>query len=94
MLIAGSCVTLSECLNNMLKWTKTDVAGAVGAVTSTPARMLGIQETKGTLRVGADADLVVLSEGTDKDGKTTLTVDEVWKFGEKVHSAGRSTAKL
>jgi len=46
--------------------------------------MLGLQAIKGSLKAGADADLVVLSEGTAAGGKITLVIDEVWKFGVRV----------
>lgn len=76
--IAGSAVTLLECINNFLAWCDDahTVAGvaeknarreaslvrAVEAVTKTPAEMLGMQGVKGVLAGGADADFVVLKE--------------------------------
>jgi N-acetylglucosamine-6-phosphate deacetylase len=54
--------------------------------------MLGLEKVKGSLRPGADADFVILSE-RDTDGKISLDVDEVWKFGVKVVGAG-SHSKL
>jgi len=77
--IAGSAVLLIDCINNFLEWTGVGIPQAVGTVTRTPARMLGLEGTKGGLEEGKDADLVVL--GREK-GK--LMVDQVWKFGEKV----------
>ena len=50
--------------------------------------MLGLQGIKGTLDAGADADLVIFSEG-EQGGFSQLVLDEVWKFGERVsQSAG------
>jgi N-acetylglucosamine-6-phosphate deacetylase len=77
-------VPLLECVVNFLNWTGAPIAAAIRAVTETPAEMLGIQAIKGSLKPGADADLVVLSESTAADGKIALVVDEVWKFGERV----------
>lgn len=54
------------------------------AVTATPAAMLRVQGTKGTLEAGGDADLVVFSEEKNEDGTPKLVVDEVWKFGARV----------
>ncbi|KXJ96732.1 N-acetylglucosamine-6-phosphate deacetylase [Microdochium bolleyi] len=96
--IAGSSITLVECVNNFLAWSGAGIPQALRAVTSTPARMLGLQGTKGCLDEGADADLVILSETTTSDssssvtsggagsgaGRQQLVVDEVWKFGSKV----------
>lgn len=80
-----SSISLIECVNNFLKWSDASVAEALNAATATPARMLNTFGVKGTLDFGADADLVILSE-TKQDGATQLAVDEVWKFGIKVHA--------
>lgn len=82
--IAGSAVSLVECVNNFRAWTAASVPEALRAVTETPARMLGLEGVKGALRPGADADLVVLGEEEGAEGTTTLRVEQVWKFGEKV----------
>lgn len=83
--IAGSSIELIDCVTNFLNWTGASVPEALKAVTGTPAKMLGLQDVKGTLKEGADADLVVLDlqdggVGTEKK----LVVDQVWKFGVKV----------
>ncbi|KAK8069765.1 carbohydrate esterase family 9 protein [Apiospora phragmitis] len=83
--IAGSSITLIECVNNFLNWTGASIPQALKAVTSTPAAMLGCQGLKGCLDDGADADLVVLSEAQNGN-RTELVVDETWKFGSKVFS--------
>ncbi|KAG7149983.1 N-acetylglucosamine-6-phosphate deacetylase like protein [Verticillium longisporum] len=80
--IAGSSITLIECVNNFLKWSGTTIPKALKSVTSTPAAMLEVQDTKGSLESGADADLVVFSE-EKQDGATQLVIDEVWKFDER-----------
>ncbi|KAI9786122.1 MAG: hypothetical protein M1839_007532 [Geoglossum umbratile] len=83
--LAGSSITLAECVSNLLNWADATIPEAIKAVTSTPARMLGLALTKGTLSSGADADLVVLSEDRGERGNVKLIVDQVWKFGVKVH---------
>ena len=85
--IAGSSITLIECVNNFLTWSGVDVAQALGAVTSTPAKMLGVDHIKGNLESGADADLVVLDEMVNGEGKKELVVEQVWKFGACVYDA-------
>jgi N-acetylglucosamine-6-phosphate deacetylase len=80
--LAGSAISLIECVNNFLIWTGASVPQALKTVTETPAKVLGMDTVKGTLRVGADADLVILSE-VGGEGGVQLVVDEVWKFGEK-----------
>lgn len=82
--IAGSSIQLIDCVSNFLNWTGASVPEALKAVTETPAKMLGVHETKGTLREGADADLVVLHLQDAEEEETRLVVDQVWKFGIKV----------
>lgn len=83
--IAGSSIQLVDCVNNFLSWTGASVPEALKAVTETPARMLAVEQTKGTLKIGADADLVVLDlQSNGKEGEKKLVVDQVWKFGAKV----------
>ncbi|KAM7197405.1 family 9 carbohydrate esterase [Rhypophila sp. PSN 637] len=92
--IAGSSITLIDCVNNFLKWSGATIPQALRAVTCTPAAMLGVQRTKGVLDFGADADLVIFSEAEERNNDSAqgegmsskLVVDEVWKFGTKVFS--------
>ncbi|KAK6337875.1 hypothetical protein TWF696_001353 [Orbilia brochopaga] len=84
--IAGSCVTLVECLNNFMRYTGVGIAEAIKCVTTTPARMLGLEGVKGSLSAGADADLCVLDVRSDG----SVAVEQVWKFGVKVfETSGR-----
>jgi N-acetylglucosamine-6-phosphate deacetylase len=85
--IAGSAATMIECVNNFMNWTGASIAETLATVTSTPARMLGIEQTKGMLEPGADADILVLEDAVDDKGWKTLKVDQVWKFGKKVYEA-------
>ncbi|KZF19573.1 carbohydrate esterase family 9 protein [Xylona heveae TC161] len=84
--IAGSSTTLLECVTNFLNWTGASIPQALKAITATPAKMLGLERSKGTLRGGADADLVILDESRDDSGHATLSIDQVWKFGHCVYS--------
>lgn len=79
-----SSITLIECVNNFLNWSGATIPQALKAVTATPAAMLGVVGTKGTLDADADADLVILSEEQTAEGRKSLVVDEVWKFGSRV----------
>lgn len=90
--IAGSSITLIDCVNNFLNWSGVTIAQALGAVTATPARMLGVHDTKGNLESGADADLVVLDEIVGTNGRTEVVVEQVWKFGVCVFDAVTATS--
>jgi N-acetylglucosamine-6-phosphate deacetylase len=78
--MAGSAITLIQCVNNFRRFTGCSVAEALACVTSHPAKMLGEEKRKGSLEGDMDADLVILD--TDHEGE--LVVDQVWKFGRKM----------
>lgn len=82
--IAGSSITLIECVTNFLNWSGATIPQALKAVTATPAAMIGMSGVKGTLESDADADLVIINEEIDATGTRKLVIDEVWKFGSKV----------
>ena len=79
--LAGSVVTLDKCVRNFSRFTWCSLGEAIRCATYNPAKCLGIEGRKGTLRPGADADLVVL----DRRGKvlsTWVRGREVWKKTE------------
>ncbi|EJP65298.1 carbohydrate esterase family 9 [Beauveria bassiana ARSEF 2860] len=82
--IAGSSITLLECVNNFLEWSGEGIPQALKTVTATPAAMMGLQGVKGTLEAGADADLLIFSDETTANGHHKLILDEVWKFGTRL----------
>jgi N-acetylglucosamine-6-phosphate deacetylase len=73
--LAGSTLTLDRGLRNVVG-LGISLHDAVGMLTANPARLLGIEFKKGALRVGADADIVLLDEG--------LQVTKVWVRGVPV----------
>ncbi|KAF9807916.1 hypothetical protein IEO21_08011 [Rhodonia placenta] len=75
--LAGSVVTLDKCVRNFSRFTGCSLGEAIKCATYNPARCLGIENRKGTLRAGADADLVVLSRQGDVLS-TWVRGKEVW----------------
>lgn len=59
--LAGSVVTLPKCIKNFMAFTSSTLGQAIKCATYNPAKCLGIEARKGTLRAGADADLVVMN---------------------------------
>ena len=57
--LAGSNLALDQAVRNLVAFTGCSVADAVAAVTSTPARLLGLAD-RGRLAPGARADITVL----------------------------------
>ncbi|PSR77942.1 hypothetical protein PHLCEN_2v7642 [Hermanssonia centrifuga] len=74
--LAGSVVTLDKCVRNFSRFTGCSLGEAIKCATYNPAKCLGIENRKGTLRPGADADLIVLS----RKGY----VQSTWVKGRKV----------
>lgn len=87
--LAGSTITLIECVSNFLSWSGASIPDGLRAVTATPAAMLGLRGVKGSLEEHADADLVVLSEKRGEGSNIRLEVDEVWKFGTRAFRKDR-----
>jgi N-acetylglucosamine-6-phosphate deacetylase len=74
--LAGSTLTLDRALRNIVA-LGTPLADAVRMLTLNPATLLGIEFKKGALRVGADADVVLLDD--------SLHVAGVWTRGSAVN---------
>jgi N-acetylglucosamine-6-phosphate deacetylase len=74
--LAGSTLTLDRALRNIVA-LGTPMADAVRMLTLNPAFLLGIEFKKGSLRVGADADIVLLDDA--------LHVTGVWTRGLPVN---------
>lgn len=73
---SSSVITLDACMRNFIQFTSCSVIEALEAVTLHPAVLLGIQESKGVIKPGADADLVFLSDD--------MYVKRVFVAGEEV----------
>lgn len=76
--LAGSNLTLDRALRTVREMGAMTRMEAVAACTLLPARLLGLERERGTLRVGARADFAVL----DRESR----VVETWIAGQKVYS--------
>jgi N-acetylglucosamine-6-phosphate deacetylase len=70
--LAGSTLTLDRSLRNVVN-LGIPLADALRMLTLNPATLLGIEFKKGSLRTGADADIVLLDEA--------LNVTQTWARG-------------
>jgi N-acetylglucosamine-6-phosphate deacetylase len=77
--LAGSRVTLDAALRNLIAFAGVSLLEAVAACSLRPARVLGIEGERGSLRPGARADFAVLDD--------SLRVRETWIAGRRVYSA-------
>jgi len=82
--LAGSTLQLDRAVANVTRWGAMTRVYAVAACTLRPARLLGLEAERGTLRPGARADLVLLDEAG--------AVRETWIAGERVYAAGPGPA--
>lgn len=60
--LAGSVLCMDQGVRNVLDYLGCDLSEAVRMASVNPAVSIGVQERKGTLEPGRDADLVVLDE--------------------------------
>ncbi|KAF8483756.1 hypothetical protein DFH94DRAFT_723967 [Russula ochroleuca] len=67
--LVGSVFTLDTCIRNFSRFTRCSLGEAIKCVMFNPARCLGIENRKGMLRAGADADMVIL----DRSGNVLST---------------------
>jgi len=74
--LAGSVVSMDSCVKSYRKFTKCSVGEAIRAATLHPAKVLGIDNRKGRICAGYDADLTLL--GVDE-----LDVMGTWVGGKK-----------
>jgi len=70
--LAGSTLTLDRALRNIVA-LGAPLGDALRMLTLNPATLLGIESKKGSLRAGADADIVLLDDA--------LNVTQVWTRG-------------
>lgn len=58
--IAGSTIRLNEAIRNMVELTGLGVTEAVSMATDSPSKVIGVEDRKGRLLPGFDADITVL----------------------------------
>ncbi|NLI90248.1 MAG: N-acetylglucosamine-6-phosphate deacetylase [Epulopiscium sp.] len=63
--LAGSVLKLNDALKNMIDYTGIPVEEAIKYVTINPASVINVQDRKGTLDSGKDADITVLDENME-----------------------------
>ncbi|ODM99068.1 putative N-acetylglucosamine-6-phosphate deacetylase [Orchesella cincta] len=76
--LAGSVATMISCIHYFWKTTSCSIVEALEAATLHPALLLNIDDRKGTLDFGTDADFVLLDP-------TNLEVQSTWIAGERVY---------
>lgn len=75
--LAGSLLTLDRALVNLMKNTGISIVDAVRTVTVNPSVLLGLQNRKGSIKIGYDADFTSFDE--------SLSVFDTYIKGRKVY---------
>ena len=73
--LAGSGLTMDRTLRNAVSMAGVDLVQAIRMVSTNPAKVIGIDDRKGKIQEGYDADLVVLDE--------QLNVKQTWIGGKE-----------
>jgi N-acetylglucosamine-6-phosphate deacetylase len=60
--LAGSTLKINEGLRNLVEKAGVPWQTAINSCTLNPARLIGMEDTKGSIRTGKDADIVVLRD--------------------------------
>lgn len=63
--LAGSLATMDKLVWTMVKKANIPLEDAVRMASETPAKIIGIDDRKGTLQKGKDADIVILDKDTN-----------------------------
>ncbi len=58
----GSALTLLQAVRNVVAWSGWPLESVLPLATANPARLLGIEDRKGFLKRGSDADIVLLDK--------------------------------
>jgi N-acetylglucosamine-6-phosphate deacetylase len=76
---AGSVVTADKLVKNMITLAGVPLIDAIKMITLTPATIMGIDGTKGSLVIGKDADMVIFDDD--------INIHHTIIAGRLVHSA-------
>ena len=77
--LAGSVCTADRLVRTMVKLAEVPLADAVMMMSTTPAAILGLQDSKGSIAEGLDADIVLFDED--------INIDKTIIAGKVIYSA-------
>jgi N-acetylglucosamine-6-phosphate deacetylase len=73
--LAGSILEPDQALRNLVEITGCSLGDALATLTTTPARVLGLEKERGRIEPGFAADMVLLSP--DLKVRTTIAAGEI-----------------
>lgn len=60
--LAGSILTLNKAVLNILQYTDLEIYEAVALASLNPARLIHMDNSKGSIKIGKDADVIIFDE--------------------------------
>jgi len=63
--LAGSILKMNDAIKNTMSFTNCSLEDIVKMTAENPAKQLNLFDTKGSIKIGKDADIVVLNENLD-----------------------------
>lgn len=80
---AGSVATADRLVRNMISLADVPLPDAVRMITNTPARIMGVEDKKGSLVAGKDADIVIFDENINIE--TTIVKGKVVYMRQEIN---------
>lgn len=80
-ILSGAVASMNECVRNLISSTGVSVCIASKCASEHPARLLKLYPNKGSLNIGADADLVIIDEQIDVKA-TFVAGNLIWSNSE------------
>jgi len=72
---AGSTLTMNQALKNLVAFTSKAAHEVIPLIAENPAKVLGVDDVKGTIKIGKDADIVLLND--ELEVCTTLSLGNI-----------------
>ncbi|MEC4727979.1 N-acetylglucosamine-6-phosphate deacetylase [Shewanella sp. D64] len=79
--LAGSALTMITAVNNAIAMLHAPASQALNMASAYPAEFLGLNEQKGSIKIGNIADLILLN---DSPSTTPIHIKDVWIAGSQV----------
>ncbi|MDD4835471.1 MAG: N-acetylglucosamine-6-phosphate deacetylase [Lutispora sp.] len=81
--LAGSILTLNKAVLNILKYTDLEIYEAVALASLNPAKLIHMDNSKGSIKLGKDADVIIFDEELNVDlsiagGKVIYSINHPW----------------
>ena len=80
-ILSGAVASMNECVRNLMRSTRASVCEAAKCASEHPAKLLKLYQNKGSLNIGADADLIIIDDQIDVKA-TYVAGNLIWSSSE------------